>query len=380
MESTITPEESLSSRASYTGGGGYSPMPSLMQLGRLSISLLSISPLSISPLSISPLSISPLGTLTNPEQLDEHLNPISPRRANPIWLGLEASPPRTSCTRRQSQLVSRTQQEEPEGPSWSVGPSRRNQRRSEEVRGGQKRSENVRGGASSSDSSTADSPSSSEASRPGTSGLMDHLNMALMAFHDILREVTHIQMSNAQERSVCWRSRLMRRKGEGGQYGAAPPPTACSPCLCSGSLQDIHHDCLKRWNQTKIQSGQFRSNDHQPLLLTRGNTLSRSNPGSLTLDLDDFDVEEFYQRHAQTQVEQTSPELYMILQQRFSELLQVAQSHSNSISRMAQALSGGHEQGVVEGCPLEVGELEHVSAEVMQVLHRDRGVIVPYRM
>nr|XP_023849236.1 probable E3 ubiquitin-protein ligase MARCH10 [Salvelinus alpinus] len=58
--------------------------------------------------------------------------------------------------------------------------------------------------------------------------------------------------------------------------------------------------------------------------------------GSLTLHLDDFDMEEFYQRHGQTQVEQTSPELYMllILQQRFSELLQVAQSRSNTVSRV----------------------------------------------
>ncbi|XP_045065726.1 E3 ubiquitin-protein ligase MARCHF7 isoform X2 [Coregonus clupeaformis] len=325
MESTNTPEES-SSRASYTGGG-YNPMPSLMQVGRLSISPLSISP--------SVTQRASRGTLTTPEQLYEHLpeldhlSSLSPRRANPIWLGserwlgLEASPPRTSYTLRHSQLVSRIQQEEPE-----------------EVRG-----------ASSSDGSTEDTPSSSEASHPGTSGLMDHLTMAL---HDIRREVAHIHMTNAQQGSGAMaaqegqsapatnpetlrkiKERLLEEscdEEEGDQCricqcGAGSPTNPLlTPCLCSGSLQYIHHDCLKRWIQTKIQSG-------TTLSAVKTCELCK---GSLTLDLDDFDMEEFYQRHAQTQVEQTSPELYMllILQQRFSELLQAAQSRSNVVSRV----------------------------------------------
>uniref|UniRef100_A0A673Y1B6 RING-type E3 ubiquitin transferase n=1 Tax=Salmo trutta TaxID=8032 RepID=A0A673Y1B6_SALTR len=330
MESTSTPEESPNSRASYTGGG-YSPMPSLMQVGRLSISPLSITP--------SVTQRASRVTLTTPQQLYEHLpeldhlSPLSPRRANPIWLGserwpvLEASPPRTSYTLRHSQLVSRIQQEEPE---------------------------EVRGEASSSDSSTEDTPSSSEASRHGTSGLMDHLTMALMALRDIRREVAHIQMSNAQEGSGAMaaqeaqsapttnpetlrkiKERLLEESSdeeEGDQCricqcGAGSPTNPLlTPCLCSGSLQYIHHDCLKRWIQTKIQSG-------TTLSAVRTCELCK---GSLTLDLDDFDMEEFYQRHGQTQVEQTSPELYMllILQQRFSELLQVAQSRSNAVSRV----------------------------------------------
>uniref|UniRef100_A0A4W5KPV2 RING-type E3 ubiquitin transferase n=1 Tax=Hucho hucho TaxID=62062 RepID=A0A4W5KPV2_9TELE len=327
LESTSTPEESPNSRASYTGGG-YSPMPSLMQVGRLSISPLFTSP--------SVTQRASRRTLTTPQQLNEHLphlSPLSPRRANPIWLGserwpgLEASPPRTSYTLRHSQLVSRIQQEEPE---------------------------EVRGEASSSDSSTEDTPSSSEASRHGTSGLMDHLTMALMALRDIRREVAHIQMSNAQQGSGAMaaqeaqsapatnpetlrkiKERLLEESSdeeEGDQCricqcGAGSPTNPLlTPCLCSGSLQYIHHDCLKRWIQTKIQSG-------TTLSAVKTCELCK---GSLTLDLDDFDMEEFYQRHGQTQVEQTSPELYMllILQQRFSELLQVAQSRSNAVSRV----------------------------------------------
>ncbi|XP_055746092.1 E3 ubiquitin-protein ligase MARCHF7-like isoform X2 [Salvelinus fontinalis] len=334
MESTSTPEDSPNSRASYTGGG-YSPMPSLMQVGRLSISPLSITP--------SVTQRASRGTLTTPQQLYEHLpeldhlSPLSPRRANPIWLGserwpvLEASPPRTSYTLRHSQLVSRIQQEEPE---------------------------EVRREASSSDSSTEDTPSSSEASRHGTSGLMDHLTMALMALRDIRREVAHIQMSNAQQGSGAMaaqeaqsapatnqetlrkiKERLLEESSdeeEGDQCricqcGAGSPTNPLlTPCLCSGSLQYIHHDCLKRWIQTKIQSG-------TTLSAVKTCELCK---GSLTLDLDDFDMEEFYQRHGQTQVEQTSPELYMLLtlQQRFSELLQVAQSRSNTVSRVWRLL------------------------------------------
>nr|XP_046213190.1 E3 ubiquitin-protein ligase MARCHF7-like isoform X4 [Oncorhynchus gorbuscha] len=333
LESTSTPEESPNSRASYTGEG-YSPMPSLMQVGRLSISPLSITP-SVTQRASRALTI-PQQLYDHLPELD-HLSPLSPRRANPIWLGserwpvLEASPPRTSYTLRHSQLVSRIQQEEPE---------------------------EVRGEASSSDSSAEDTPSSSEASRHGTSGLMDHLTMALMALRDIRREVAHIQMSNAQQGSGAMaaqeaqsapatnpetlrkiKERLLEESSdeeEGDQCricqcgaGSLTNPLL-TPCLCSGSLQYIHHDCLKRWIQTKIQSG-------TTLSAVKTCELCK---GSLTLDLDDFDMEEFYQRHGQTQVEQTSPELYMllILRQRFSELLQVAQSRSNAVSRMATRL------------------------------------------
>ncbi|CDQ63757.1 unnamed protein product [Oncorhynchus mykiss] len=130
--------------------------------------------------------------------------------------------------------------------------------------------------------------------------------------------------------TVCWKSRLMRRKGTSVCGAGSLTNPLLTPCLCSGSLQYIHHDCLKRWIQTKIQSG-------TTLSAVKTCELCK---GSLTLDLDDFDMEEFYQRHGQTQVEQTSPELYMllILRQRFSELLQVAQSRSNTVSRVGRNL------------------------------------------
>uniref|UniRef100_A0A3B5AY46 RING-type E3 ubiquitin transferase n=1 Tax=Stegastes partitus TaxID=144197 RepID=A0A3B5AY46_9TELE len=37
--------------------------------------------------------------------------------------------------------------------------------------------------------------------------------------------------------------------------GGSPSNLLLSPCLCSGSLQFVHSDCLNTWIQTKLQSG-----------------------------------------------------------------------------------------------------------------------------
>ncbi|XP_062331548.1 E3 ubiquitin-protein ligase MARCHF7-like isoform X3 [Osmerus eperlanus] len=305
----ITPEPL--SRASLDSG--CSPMPSFIQVGQASVSP-------------SPAVTERVhrGTLATPEQIDHQLPELEliPRWPPPSWLGSERTSeasPTASSPGRHSMLVSR--QEEPEETRDTSNDSR------------------------------GETLSSSEALRPGTSGLMDHLTMALMALHDIRREVAHMQMNHAHSGNVSdsqeaqsapasdpetlrkiKESLLEESSDEEGdqcricQSGAASPTNPLlTPCQCSGSLQYIHHDCLKKWIQTKIQSG-------TTLSAVKTCELCKE---SLTLDLDDFDVDEFYQRHNHTQVEQGSEELYMLLllQQRFSALLQVAQSRSNAVSR-----------------------------------------------
>ncbi|XP_036429218.1 probable E3 ubiquitin-protein ligase MARCHF10 isoform X2 [Colossoma macropomum] len=195
---------------------------------------------------------------------------------------------------------------------------------------------------------------SAEAYQPRTTSLMDHLNLALMALHDLHLEVTHShrdgshnagcsgnpeskrssnpetlrriterlleEESDEEDEDVC---RICQCKG------TSPTNPLLSPCQCSGSLQYIHHDCLKRWIQTKIKSGAELS----------GVKTCELCKGSLTLDLDDFDVEEYYCQHRSTQIRQDTPQLFLLLllQQRFSELLQLTQTDRTTISRALES-------------------------------------------
>ncbi|XP_017550600.1 E3 ubiquitin-protein ligase MARCHF7-like [Pygocentrus nattereri] len=195
---------------------------------------------------------------------------------------------------------------------------------------------------------------SAEANQSRTTSLMDHLNLALMALHDLHLEVTHShrdgshnagcssnpeskrssnpetlrriterlleEESDEEDEDVC---RICQCKG------TSPTNPLLSPCQCSGSLQYIHHDCLKRWIQTKIKSG-------AELSVVKTCELCK---GSLTLDLDDFDVEEYYSQHRSTQLRQDTPQLLLLLllQQRFSELLQLTQTGRTTISRSLES-------------------------------------------
>ncbi|XP_064380595.1 probable E3 ubiquitin-protein ligase MARCHF10 isoform X4 [Dromaius novaehollandiae] len=59
------------------------------------------------------------------------------------------------------------------------------------------------------------------------------------------------------------------------------------PCGCVGSLQFVHENCLKRWLEAKIESG-------ADLEAVKTCELCKQ---SLTLDLDDFNVNEYYRNH-----------------------------------------------------------------------------------
>ncbi|XP_063076797.1 E3 ubiquitin-protein ligase MARCHF7-like isoform X2 [Engraulis encrasicolus] len=109
------------------------------------------------------------------------------------------------------------------------------------------------------------------------------------------------------------------------QSGAGTPTNPLlSPCQCSGSLHYIHHDCLKKWIQTKIESGAGRSSV----------TTCELCKGTLTLDLDGFDLEESLQRQAEAQAS-AGPDLHlmMLLQSRFTGLMAAIQNHNAVVSQ-----------------------------------------------
>nr|XP_023409553.1 probable E3 ubiquitin-protein ligase MARCH10 isoform X2 [Loxodonta africana] len=92
------------------------------------------------------------------------------------------------------------------------------------------------------------------------------------------------------------------------------------PCGCVGSLQFVHQDCLKKWLQVKITSGAD---------LGAVKTCEMCKQG-LLVDLEDFNMSEFYQKHQQSraQNELMNSGLYLVLllhlyEQRFAELMRL---------------------------------------------------------
>ncbi|XP_065767047.1 probable E3 ubiquitin-protein ligase MARCHF10 [Muntiacus reevesi] len=92
------------------------------------------------------------------------------------------------------------------------------------------------------------------------------------------------------------------------------------PCGCVGSLQFVHQECLKTWLKVKITSG-------ADLGTVKTCEMCKQ---SLLVNLDDFNVTEFYQKHQQSRVqnELMNSGLYLVLllhlyEQRFAELMRL---------------------------------------------------------
>ncbi|KAF4012725.1 hypothetical protein G4228_002982 [Cervus hanglu yarkandensis] len=92
------------------------------------------------------------------------------------------------------------------------------------------------------------------------------------------------------------------------------------PCGCVGSLQFVHQECLKKWLKVKITSG-------ADLGAVKTCEMCKQ---SLLVNLDDFNVTEFYQKHQQSRVqnELMNSGLYLVLllhlyEQRFAELMRL---------------------------------------------------------
>ncbi|XP_032177270.1 probable E3 ubiquitin-protein ligase MARCH10 isoform X1 [Mustela erminea] len=102
--------------------------------------------------------------------------------------------------------------------------------------------------------------------------------------------------------------------------GGSPTNPLLEPCGCVGSLQFVHQDCLKKWLKVKITSGAD---------LGAVKTCEMCKQG-LLVDLDDFNVTDFYRKHQQSraQNELMNSGLYLVLllhlyEQRFAELMRL---------------------------------------------------------
>ncbi|KFV15437.1 E3 ubiquitin-protein ligase MARCH7, partial [Pterocles gutturalis] len=101
------------------------------------------------------------------------------------------------------------------------------------------------------------------------------------------------------------------------------------PCKCTGSLQYVHQECMKKWLQSKINSGSS----------LEAVTTCELCKEKLNLNLEDFDIHELYRAHANEQAdyEFISSGLYLVVllhlcEQRFSDMLGTASEASTRVS------------------------------------------------
>ncbi|XP_038037836.1 E3 ubiquitin-protein ligase MARCHF7 isoform X3 [Anas platyrhynchos] len=107
------------------------------------------------------------------------------------------------------------------------------------------------------------------------------------------------------------------------------------PCKCTGSLQYVHQECMKKWLQSKINSGSS----------LEAVTTCELCKEKLHLNLEDFDVHELYRAHANEQAdyEFISSGLYLVVllhlcEQRFSDMLGTASEASTRVRLLMMIL------------------------------------------
>ncbi|KAJ3594102.1 hypothetical protein NHX12_006434, partial [Muraenolepis orangiensis] len=91
------------------------------------------------------------------------------------------------------------------------------------------------------------------------------------------------------------------------------------PCHCSGSLQFVHQECIKKWLRSKISSGTNLEAIGTCELCKQ----------KLHLNIVNFDISELYMTHVQSEYEFVSSGLYLVVllhlcEQRFSHVLGAA--------------------------------------------------------
>ncbi|XP_045889581.1 E3 ubiquitin-protein ligase MARCH7 isoform X2 [Micropterus dolomieu] len=100
-----------------------------------------------------------------------------------------------------------------------------------------------------------------------------------------------------------------------GEESASNP--LIQPCRCTGSLQYVHQDCIKRWLRSKIGSGTN----------LEAITTCELCKEKLRLNIDNFDIQELYRTHVQSEYDEfISSGLYLVVllhfcEQRFSDVL-----------------------------------------------------------
>ncbi|XP_068263426.1 E3 ubiquitin-protein ligase MARCHF7 isoform X3 [Nyctibius grandis] len=107
------------------------------------------------------------------------------------------------------------------------------------------------------------------------------------------------------------------------------------PCKCTGSLKYVHQECMKKWLQSKINSGSS----------LEAVTTCELCKEKLHLNLEDFDIHELYRAHANEQAdyEFISSGLYLVVllhlcEQRFSDMLGTASEASTRVRLLRMIL------------------------------------------
>nr|XP_015808933.2 E3 ubiquitin-protein ligase MARCH7 isoform X2 [Nothobranchius furzeri] len=97
----------------------------------------------------------------------------------------------------------------------------------------------------------------------------------------------------------------------------SPSNPLIQPCRCTGSLQYVHQECIKRWLRSKIGSGTN----------LEAITTCELCKETLHLNIDNFDIHELYRAHVQSEYDEfISSGLYLVVllhfcEQRFSDVL-----------------------------------------------------------
>ncbi|CDQ70479.1 unnamed protein product [Oncorhynchus mykiss] len=99
----------------------------------------------------------------------------------------------------------------------------------------------------------------------------------------------------------------------------SPSNPLIEPCRCTGSLQYVHQDCIKKWLRSKISSGTNLD----------AITTCELCKEKLHLNIENFDINELHRTHEKSEYEFISCGLYLVVllhlcEQRFSDVLGAA--------------------------------------------------------
>ncbi|XP_071344891.1 E3 ubiquitin-protein ligase MARCHF7 isoform X2 [Trachinotus anak] len=123
-----------------------------------------------------------------------------------------------------------------------------------------------------------------------------------------IKERLLLEESDEEEGDLC-------RICQMGEESASNP--LIQPCRCTGSLQYVHQECIKRWLRSKIGSGTN----------LEAITTCELCKEKLRLNIDNFDIQELYRTHVQSEYDEfISSGLYLVVllhfcEQRFSDVL-----------------------------------------------------------
>ncbi|KAG9277613.1 E3 ubiquitin-protein ligase MARCH7 [Astyanax mexicanus] len=123
----------------------------------------------------------------------------------------------------------------------------------------------------------------------------------------MIQESLLLEDSDEEEGDLC-------RICQMGETSSSNP--LIEPCRCTGSLQYVHQDCIKKWLRSKISSGSS----------LEAITTCELCKEKLHLNIENFDINELYRSHERSEYEFISCGLYLVVllhlcEQRFSDVL-----------------------------------------------------------